>query len=1275
MPKLVWKALVLLVVFGILGLALANNPLRKGIDLAGGSALIYDVSVPADKDTEEVIDQTIGVLRDRVDPTGTKNLVWRRVAGNRIEIQMPAPDPRVRQLEQAFEAALAAALVDNLDASLLDQALAKSGQDRAEALAQLAGADADRLAQLEALAELYDQRARAEQAYDAVEAQYAQVVDDPGAAAADRTTATRELEAAIDRRFQARRAYQSAESELLGQNLTPLAIEQALLLSDKPPRQREGQPQRPSPRSVALDRLKAQAPARTAQIDAVAVAWVDYSANKGPLEDVNDLKNLLRGSGMLEMRIAPRPDAALAERYGQQLAARGPRAGAGNDYRWFVVDDLEQFIDEPEDRERLLDIRDELLTTTDASVVGPLQAEVAQAFVSRRLMARHHAGDFYVLLGNRPGVDAMTGEQDWEVRSVGRTQDELGRPALLFSVDKTGEGLLAGITGPNIGEIMAVLLDGRVITAPNLNDELSTGGTISGSFSQAELAYMIRSMQAGSLEGQLSPEPISEKTTGPSLGKDNLDRGFRAALLALVLVAAFMLVYYLFIGAVADLALAANMLMILGVMAAIQSTFTLPGIAGLVLTIGMAVDANVLIFERIREELEAGEDLQVAVKQGFAKALSTILDANLTTLITCFVLGFTATAEIKGFAVVLGIGIVCTLFTALFMSRVFIQDLAVDALKFRGLPMLPTMIPAVRRLLSPKVDWVGLRFIFIPISMALLIIGLGTAAYRGADLLDIEFRAGTAVTFELKDGAEAPLTDARQRLAVASSAAAKFEAAINDPSAGAAQLNAQESALADAIEPIVQASIRRHADELAAYQAALDGGVQDPPSPGDAPDFAALAEDVQSNVVTVGEVVDTPAGPAFGEFTLNTLMTDADAVAGVIKAAFGDDLEAAAPIRFAGDDIVQVADAGAVAQRVDVDSLTEVLGRAPLDAAEDDITPFLGGAVFVFERLNPPASIEQVTEKIERQVRTAPHDDLPYRDRRVVALESAPGVDADGRPLYAAVAVVVSEPNAALESDGEEGQTEDVGNFAAAGGLADTEWSMLRDAMGSASSLKGVTRFSSQISGTMRNQAIVAMLLSLLAVVVYIWFRFGSFRYGFAAIVALVHDVSLALGLLAVSGWVADQGWAQAILLDPFKIDLAIIAALLTIVGYSLNDTIVVFDRIRENRGKLSYATAEIINRSINQTVSRTVLTSGTTFMAVSTLYFLGGPGVHGFAFAMLIGVVVGTYSSVAVAAPLLMIGAKDGKVMTPRHGGPPTGSPPPARKPSGPSTTPALPA
>ncbi len=176
----------------------------------------------------------------------------------------------------------------------------------------------------------------------------------------------------------------------------------------------------------------------------------------------------------------------------------------------------------------------------------------------------------------------------------------------------------------------------------------------------------------------------------------------------------------------------------------------------------------------------------------------------------------------------------------------------------------------------------------------------------------------------------------------------------------------------------------------------------------------------------------------------------------------------------------------------------------------------------------------------------------------------------------------------------------------------------------------------SRVAGDMIGRALGALFASLLCIIGYIWFRFQRVIYGFAAVAALLHDVCITLGAIAVSYWLADAfGW---MLIDPFKISLTVVAALLTIIGYSLNDTIVVFDRIRENKGKAPRLTGEMINVSINQTLSRTLLTSLTTLIVVLLLYAFGGEGIHAFAFALVIGVMVGTYSSIFVASPILLM-------------------------------------
>jgi SecD/SecF fusion protein len=290
----------------------------------------------------------------------------------------------------------------------------------------------------------------------------------------------------------------------------------------------------------------------------------------------------------------------------------------------------------------------------------------------------------------------------------------------------------------------------------------------------------------------------------------------------------------------------------------------------------------------------------------------------------------------------------------------------------------------------------------------------------------------------------------------------------------------------------------------------------------------------------------------------------------------------------------------------------------------------VGGVAVVLDEMTPAVTQADLEDRIQRMRMLPKYEGLGHRESIVIGLDAA-GTTDEGKTLYRSAVIVTH--------DAETNYVETPEAFSDIGGLADTEWNLARDACQRDTSLGSVANFSSQVSGTMQQQAIVAMTLSLLAVVVYIWFRFGSFTYSFAAIVALVHDVAIALGLVAFSAWVYNNSLANMLMLEPFKIDLAMVAAFLTIVGYSLNDTIVVFDRIRENRGRLSYATPSVINDSINQTVSRTVLTSGTTLLAVGMLYTFGGPGVHGFAFAMFIGVLVGTYSSVAIASPVLMLG------------------------------------
>ncbi len=208
------------------------------------------------------------------------------------------------------------------------------------------------------------------------------------------------------------------------------------------------------------------------------------------------------------------------------------------------------------------------------------------------------------------------------------------------------------------------------------------------------------------------------------------------------------------------------------------------------------------------------------------------------------------------------------------------------------------------------------------------------------------------------------------------------------------------------------------------------------------------------------------------------------------------------------------------------------------------------------------------------------------------------------------------------------------------------EWDLVIASLANSSDQLSVQSFSPAIAENFRATAVAAVVLSLMLILIYIWVRFGSVRYSAAAIAALTHDVLVVIGLIAFAEIIYEhesfRSFANALMIEPFKIDLNLIAALLTLIGYSLNDTIVIMDRIRENRGKLPYASKAVINRSINETISRTLVTSGTTLLAIFLLYTYGGPGVHAFSYALLVGVLVGTYSSIAVASPLVWSRKRD---------------------------------
>jgi preprotein translocase subunit SecD len=254
-----------------------------------------------------------------------------------------------------------------------------------------------------------------------------------------------------------------------------------------------------------------------------------------------------------------------------------------------------------------------------------------------------------------------------ELRTARRDQDEYGQATVSFSLQPAAIDKFADYTGSHIGTAMAIILDNTVMSAPVIRSRIPGDGQIEGNFSIEEAEDLALVLRAGALPAKV--KYLEERTVGPSLGHDSIVRGVRAAVTGLLIVMLFMLVYYKLSGLNANVALVLNIIILMGAMAYFSATLTLPGIAGVILTIGMAVDANVLIFERIREELDVGKTVRSAIETGFSRAFGTILDANLTTFIAALFLFQFGTGPIKGFAVTLSIGILASMFTAVFVSR------------------------------------------------------------------------------------------------------------------------------------------------------------------------------------------------------------------------------------------------------------------------------------------------------------------------------------------------------------------------------------------------------------------------------------------------------------------------------------------------------------------------------------------------------------------------------------------------------------------------------
>ena len=377
------------------------------------------------------------------------------------------------------------------------------------------------------------------------------------------------------------------------------------------------------------------------------------------------------------------------------------------------------------------------------------------AYTSKDAQGDKFTRDVLVEIENEYG---LKGEH---ITSAYPSRDPLTQsPMILFGFNSEGASAMGNLTRQeNIGKQMAIILDGKLLSAPVLQDRITSNGQITGDFTSEEAATIANAL-LNPLKAPLTIE--EEMSVEPSLGEDSVNSGFNAALYGVIAVALFMLLYYWFSGLVANFALVLNLFILIGVMCYLDAALTLPGIAGIVLTIGMAIDANVLIFERIREELKAGKGTQGAVETGYGKAFGTIIDANLTTLIVSVILMSMGTGPVKGFGVTLTVGICASMFTALVVTRL-VFDLFRNFGTGQGLRLME----------QPKFNFMGLAKYAFVISWILVAVGIGTGISRGSDAMGVDFKGGDQITLEFT----AKKTTGELRAAIGQDSQIQYQAA------------------------------------------------------------------------------------------------------------------------------------------------------------------------------------------------------------------------------------------------------------------------------------------------------------------------------------------------------------------------------------------------------------------------------------------------------------------------------------------------------------------
>jgi len=725
---------------------------------------------------------------------------------------------------------------------------------------------------------------------------------------------------------------------------------------------------------------------------------------------------------------------------------------------------------------------------------------------------------------------------------------------------------------------LGIILDGYLYSAPNIRQPIFDRGQITGIPTREEVQALIQVLQAGSLPAVLSPTPISRLVTGPQLGRDTIRQSVTAMVVAAVIVFAFMIAYYRFAGVVACFAVVLNLLMLLALMILLKAAFTLPGLAGLTLTVGMAVDANVLIYERIREELARKATLRMAIRNGFEKAMSAIIDSNLTTMLTAAILYFIGTDQVRGFAVTLFLGLVLNLYTAVFMARV-IFEIGERRKWIKRLSMMQIIA-------DTNFDFMGVKKYAIAGSLVFILLGIVGLISRGAGVLDIDFTGGVAVEILFKEPKD--IAEVRHRL--------------------------------------------RELQDLAVSDVRIEG--EEPRRRYVINTSSPYGVEAEQYLREVKKKISQVFGEELVHYSVQVEDLSQKSTSGIWKRSHSDLLFAGSPW---GTGVAALA----------VGANLEATSSPSQSAPEQQSSPSAEKAAP--DGPQSPTSVSNMSEPQNAEQQGAEQQGSQVADRFAGGTRVL--LKFDHKVNYESIEALVKEQlsqlaepdrNAAFEVYNKQYRRGDTTGY--------EEWEVrlglppekglsivgkLKEQLEKTPYFPSSNTIGGKVAGSTRIRAIYALLLSVAGMVVYLWVRFTKVSFGIAAAVALVHDVLVTLGMIALSAYVT--GILGFLLINEFKIGLSVLAALLTIVGYSVNDTIIIFDRIREIKGKAPNLTQQMVNTSINQTLSRTLITSLTTLFVVVVLYIGGGAGIHAFSFTLLVGVITGTYSTLFIASPLLL--------------------------------------